>query len=179
MATSGTLNLEPGISELSEFWRPVSGYEGYYEVSNFGRVRSVARTIDGRWGKTVRQGCLLMLHRANSRYVKVTLCKDGVMSQMQVHRLVLDNFVGAAPEGFECDHIDYDVTNNALTNLRWLSKIDNNNRRRHVKLNLALAKDIVNRHMLGGKISELAKEFNISDRHVYQVVSGRRWKEAI
>lgn len=179
MSTSGALNLEPGISELSEFWRPVNEYNGYYEVSNFGRVRSVARTIEGRWGKTVRQGCLLMLNRANSKYVKVALCKDGVVSQMQVHRLVLDNFVGSAPEGFECDHIDYDITNNVLTNLRWLSRTDNQNRRRHIKLNLALAKDIVKRYMLGKKKSELAKEFNISSHHVYKVVSGKRWKEAI
>jgi hypothetical protein len=120
-----------------------------------------------------------MLHRANSRYVKVTLYKDGVMSQIQVHRLVLDNFVGPAPDGFECDHVDYDITNNALTNLRWLSRTDNHNRRRHIKLNLALAKDIVKRYMLGEKPSELAKEFSISNRHVYQVANGRRWKEAI
>jgi hypothetical protein len=165
------------VTELSELWVPAYGYEGLYEVSSFGRVRSVARIVAGRWGDTARQGRLLQPARANGRYLKVTLYLSGVGYQIQVHTLVLQSFIGAAPEGFNADHIDFDITNNALHNLRWVHAIDNIRRRRNAKLTRGTATALLDRAASGTTRAELAAAFGISERHVQQVVAGTRWKD--
>lgn len=164
-------------TEMSELWVPAYGYEGLYEVSSFGRVRSVARIVSGRWGDTPRQGVLLKPARAGGKYLKVTLYADGVGAQIQVHALVLRSFVGVAPEGFCVDHIDFDITNNALQNLRWLNNVDNVRRRRNAKLTKQTVGEVIARAAAGASKPELAAAFGISERHVHQVVSGTRWKD--
>jgi hypothetical protein len=177
MATSGTAAFNLDLTELSELWMPVPQYVGGYEVSTLGRVRSVARIVDGRWGPTALQGKLLRPVRAGGKYYKVTLQADGVAIQMQVHTLVLSAFLGTAPEGFHCDHIDFDITNNQLTNLRWIHPLDNLRRRRNMKLTHALVRSIRDKHSAGNSVVELAAEFSISARHIAQVVTRSRWKD--
>lgn len=163
--------------ETSELWLPVVGYEDHYEVSNFGRVRSVPRVIEGRWGPTKRLGCMLAIKPANERYLKVSLCKDGVLTQHQVHRLVLLAFVGEPPKGFVCDHIDCDIRNNNLTNLRWLSSADNARRRASTKLSKELVINIKNASKQGQPPKEIAEAFEVPVQQVYQIANGRRWKD--
>jgi hypothetical protein len=163
--------------DSSEFWLPVVGYEGHYEVSNFGRVRSVPRVVEGRWGPTKRLGCMLAIKPANGRYLKVSLCKDGVLTQHQVHRLVLLAFVGEPPKGFVCDHIDCDIRNNSLTNLRWLSSADNARRRASTKLSKELVINIKNASKQGRPPKEIAEAFEVPVQQVYQIANGRRWKD--
>jgi hypothetical protein len=165
--------------ETSELWLPVVGYEDHYEVSNFGRVRSVPRVVEGRWGPTKRLGCMLALKPANGKYLKAALCKDGVLTQHQVHRLVLLAFVGEPPSGFQCDHIDSDIRNNNLTNLRWLSQEDNLRRRLSVKLTEETVAAIRAKSAGGVETAKLAVEFGISKRHVRQVVTAKRWKDTV
>ena len=163
--------------ETSELWLPVVGYENHYEVSNFGRVRSVPRVVEGRWGPTKRLGCMLAIKPANGRYLKVSLCKDGVLTQHQVHRLVLLAFVGEPPKGFVCDHIDCDIRNNNLTNLRWLSSADNARRRASTKLSKELVINIKNAAKQGQPPKEIAEAFELPVQQVYQIANGRRWKD--
>ena len=97
-----------------EHWRLVVGYEGLYEVSDLGRVRSL------------RKGRLLALNSGSRGYVARTLVgADGKKRYTNVHRLVLEAFVGLCPDGFECCHNERDPTNNRLTNLRWDSRASN------------------------------------------------------
>jgi hypothetical protein len=163
--------------DSSELWLPVVGYEDHYEVSNFGRVRSVPRVVEGRWGPTKRLGCMLAIKPANGRYLKVSLCKDGVLTQHQVHRLVLLAFVGEPPKGFVCDHIDCDIRNNNLTNLRWLSSADNARRRTSTKLSKELVINIKNASKQGRLPKEIAEAFEVPVQQVYQIANGRRWKD--
>jgi hypothetical protein len=163
--------------DSSELWLPVVGYEDHYEVSNFGRVRSVPRVVEGRWGPTKRLGCMLAIKPANGRYLKVSLCKDGVLTQHQVHRLVLLAFVGEPPKGFVCDHIDCDIRNNNLTNLRWLSLADNARRRTSTKLSKELVINIKNASKQGRLPKEIAEAFEVPVQQVYQIANGRRWKD--
>ena len=165
--------------EASELWVPVLGYEDHYEVSNFGRVRSVPRVVEGRWGPTKRLGCMLALKPANGKYLKASLCKDGVLTQHQVHRLVLLSFVGEPPEGFVCDHIDCDIRNNSLANLRWLSSADNARRRASTKLSKELVRSIRSSSKLGQTPKQVADTFAVPVQQVYQIVSGRRWKDVV
>lgn len=105
-----------------EEWRPVIGYEGAYEVSNHGRVRSLDRIITTKAG--VRK-------RTKGRLLKPGLQRRGHLSVIvggdakRVHRLVLEAFVGPAPKGHECCHSDGNPANNHLSNLRWGSQSEN------------------------------------------------------
>lgn len=114
-----------------EVFLPVAGYEGLYEVSNLGRVRSLDRIITTSSGVKRRyRGKTLTPATANKwGHRVVNLCgKGGRVTQKvhQVHTLVLTAFVGPRPEGMECCHQDGDPSNNILSNLRWDTPSSNN-----------------------------------------------------
>ena len=99
-----------------ETWKDVVGYEGLYEVSDKGRVRSLPRyNAAGCW----LSGRILKQPRAPKGYRIVTLTRYGVQKVAAVHVLVATAFHGPKPEGMICCHYDDDKDNNAATNLRW------------------------------------------------------------
>lgn len=105
---------------MAEIWKPVVGYEGQYEVSDHGRVRSVARVVLRKNGSPYRVAPkVLSTHAHEGGYPRVGLRGGGRSRLVYVHRAVLEAFVGPAPEGLLCCHGDGDPTNNALSNLRW------------------------------------------------------------
>lgn len=106
----------------AEQWRPVVGYEGHYEVSDEGRVRSLAR-IDPRGHRVRAKGIGRRPHPRG--YLQVTLTKHGVCRTHKVHRLVLEGFVGPCPEGMESCHGNGVRSDNRAMNLRWGTPQDN------------------------------------------------------
>lgn len=109
-----------------ETWLPIPGWEGYYEASDHGRVRSVDRTVVGRWGPRIAQGHVLASHPLrNGGYLQVKLCRDGRMKGELVHVLVLSAFTGLRPEGLEACHCNGDRTDNRAANLRWDTRSEN------------------------------------------------------
>ena len=104
-----------------ERWLPVVGYEGFYEVSDHGRVRSVDRTVKFRDGRVFSYTSQLRSQTPQVPYghMAVGLKRNGKRRTVRVHRLVLEAFVGPCPEGMEGCHNDGDASNNALSNLRW------------------------------------------------------------
>lgn len=116
---------------LNERWAPIFGYEGHYEVSDHGRVRSLPRWRRGKSGSLVPvPGRIMRLttKKASARtrpYVEVRL-RNGAPRSMPcksflVHRLVAQAFVGELFEGAQVDHIDGEHANNHWANLRILS----------------------------------------------------------
>lgn len=102
---------------MIEEWRPVLGYEGLYEVSNHGRVRSVPRE-DRRgyaWRGKIRAG----VPQGKYGHVGVMLYRNCKHEKKYVYRLVLEAFVSPCPEGYQACHNDGDPANNRLDNLRW------------------------------------------------------------
>lgn len=97
----------------TERWLPVSDYEGLYEVSNYGRVRSFHRTSSDTPPRVLR------LNQLRSGYLQVALSKNGRKRFARVHRLVLESFIGPCPPEKEACHADGDRGNNNLGNLRW------------------------------------------------------------
>lgn len=98
-----------------EVWRLVVGYEGWYEVSDHGRVRRVqgptaGRLLEGFWFKG---------------YLRVILTRLGGQRYAFVHQLVLDAFVGPCPDSLVCNHKDGDKGNNRPTNLEWVTHQEN------------------------------------------------------
>lgn len=107
---------------MFEEWRAVVGFEGKYEVSNLGRVRSVDRVRSYR--KRDARGIISRIHRGKMLSPATTASGHqfvvlGRGCGRLVHRLVLEAFVGAAPDGTECCHNDGEPANNRVNNLRW------------------------------------------------------------
>lgn len=106
-------------SLLLEAWRPVLGFEGHYEVSNFGNVRSLSRSITRRDGRKRTYFAQSMLAKVRDGYYLLFLRKQAVSYSRLVHRLVLEAFVGPCPPGMECRHLNGNRLDNRLENLRW------------------------------------------------------------
>ena len=102
-----------------EEWRPVEGWEEYYEVSSQGRVRRVKPAPGGRVGRVLRPN-------RTSRYLQVALSRDGKPKTHYVHRLVCEAFHGPPPfQGAHVLHWDDDPKNNTPENLRWGTASEN------------------------------------------------------
>lgn len=110
-------------------WRPVSGFEGFYEVSDAGQVRSVARSFMQRSG-TVRAFPSVVLKpkvQRKTRYLTVMLrdATTGRKGEFTVHALVAAAFLPARPDGAEVRHMDGSRDNNRADNLEWGTHADN------------------------------------------------------
>ena len=105
---------------MSENWKAVVGYEGLYEVSDQGRVRSLAR-------KGVRQTRILKATPNNTGYPVVGLYKHKTRKIYTVHSLVMGSFVGPRPQGTEVCHANHDKADPRLLNLRYDTHLANMN----------------------------------------------------
>ena len=111
-----------------EEWRPVVGWEGLYEVSSLGRVRSLDRvetvTARGKSWHRLRRGKMLRQGYSGRRrqYATVVLISTAIpRANYLVHRLVLEAFIGLAPPGSEGSHLSGDAADNRTSNLAWES----------------------------------------------------------
>jgi hypothetical protein len=106
--------------EPTEQWRPIPGYEGYYEVSDHGRVRSVERVVVRSDGRSCRYpGVVLQPFLRDDCHRTVTLARDGRRQTRWVYQLVMLAFVGPPPPGMEVCHWDGNGSNDVLSNLRY------------------------------------------------------------
>lgn len=161
----------------TEFWLPVTGYEGLYEVSNLGSVRNAIS------GRVLRPG----LNRGY-RHVALYRDNDGGTTRY-VHAMVLAAFCGPAPfPGFEACHNDGDRANNRLTNLRWGSRQDNvDDRVRHgrqqrgtrcrtTRLTEDQVKQMRDDCRAGQSTRSLARQYGISNGAAWSAIVGATWK---
>ena len=110
-----------------EIWKPVVGWEGCYEVSSVGNLRSL-RAVGG-----TRSDPRAYRLQSHGQYYISAVLKDKAggkkPTKVYLHRLVAEAFIGPCPAGCECDHIDGNGYNNTVGNLRWLPPRDNYARR--------------------------------------------------
>ena len=109
-----------------EIWKDIEGYEGLYQISNFGRVRSLNYRGTG-------QTKVLSPGEGGRGYLLVNLCKNGKTKKYQVHRLVAEAFIPNWFDDPQVNHIDEDKTNNRVENLEWCSAKYNINYGTHNK----------------------------------------------
>ena len=108
---------------MVEIWLPVKHYEGLYEISNLGRVKSVKRYRSGVNGKPVLVNeRIVRQHKNSCGYMLVGLSKSGVQKQYLVHRLVAEMFIPNPNNYLEINHIDENKTNNCSRNIEWCSR---------------------------------------------------------
>lgn len=168
-------------SYSDEEWRPVVGWEGFYEVSSLGRVRSVDRTVtfaDGRVRRYAAQ--VRATHTDNFGYQKVTLKRSGENRRALIHQLVAAAFIGPRPDGLEVCHSDGNKTHNHATNLRYDTRAANHaDAARHGTLKrprkLSDA-DVAAIRALRGAVPqlELARQYGTSKTHVCNIQRGNR-----
>lgn len=171
-------------SRMSEIWKPVLGYEGLYEVSNLGRVRSYHESTRRR------RAPFHYLSPGNVRgYRQLILCKDGEKRVGLVHRLVAEAFLGPAPIGTpQINHRDFNKSNNRPENLEWVTQTENNRysaavipRNRgetnHSKLTETQVREMRRRYAAGGVTQQqLADELGVSNVTCNLIIRRIKWR---
>lgn len=121
-----------------EIWKPVVGYEGFYEVSNFGRVRSIDRYVSHSRNpnyKVLKKGKLLSEKDNGHGYKAVHLTVNNITKDKYVHRLVAQAFLQNPNDLPEVNHKDENPANNCLDNLEWCTSQYNDLYGNHTKTN--------------------------------------------
>ena len=109
------------IMEGLEIWLPIDNYIGLYEISNFGRVKSLPRKMHNK----VVKGKILNESFGANGYQKVSLAHYGEMKTYLVHRLVAKAFLGDFSH-LQVNHKDMNTRNNYVSNLEWVTQAENN-----------------------------------------------------
>lgn len=107
---------------MDEVWKDILDYKNWHQISSMGRVKSLIRKH--RFGYS-RKEKILKPYPNYKGYLRVDLYKDGQRKRHQVHRLVLEVFIGLCPKGMECRHLDGNPQNNRLDNLKWGTRSEN------------------------------------------------------
>lgn len=110
---------------MKEEWKAVVGYEGLYEVSSKGRVRSLPRYIRHWRGGLAKLRGTILKAGTKARYEMIILCRDGQIEYRQVHSLVAQMFIPNPDNKPEVNHKDGNKRNNLVTNLEWCTREEN------------------------------------------------------
>lgn len=158
----------------NEEWRDVVGYEGRYQVSSMGRVKSLVR-------KGRKRECILKPAFNGCGYLIVTLCAGGKRKMFKVHRLVCQAF-HKNPENKLCvNHIDENKTNNAASNLEWSTYEENNNHGTHNERMAKTQSKPVGQYTRDGglvkvwpSIIEVQRQAGFNQGNISKVANGKR-----
>ena len=113
---------------MEEIWKDIEGFEGLYQVSSLGRVKSLERTVRANTcGVRVLQERLLSVCKSSCGYYIVVLCKNGKHYTKLAHRLVAEAFIPNTRNLNEVNHKDENKLNNSLANLEWCDRAYNAN----------------------------------------------------
>lgn len=117
------MNIKRYNEQFIEIWKPVVGFEGYYMVSNLGRIKSLHKRYEGLILKPYDEG---------HGYRMVDLYKDNIKQKCRVHRLVAMAFIPNPLNKREVDHINFIRDDNRVENLRWATSKENQNHKQYI-----------------------------------------------
>ena len=173
-----------------EIWKDIEQYQGLYQVSNLGRVRSVDRWLTYKGdSKKFWKGCIIKTNPNNCGYLRVGLVKDRKQIKYFVHRLVAESFLDNTCNFSQVNHIDGNKENNRVENLEWCDKyynikhsidtglrsdmIGTNNHQSKLddqkvrEIKMLLKKDVT--------CTEIANIFSVSISVISCIKTGKRW----
>lgn len=110
---------------MQEIWKDIKNYEGIYQVSNLGRVRSLTRKVKTFYGFRTTKGQLLKPLKTNRNYFRVDLKQNQKDKYVSIHRLVAEAFIPNPNNYPVINHIDGDTSNNKANNLEWCTQSHN------------------------------------------------------
>lgn len=175
---------------MQEIWKDVTGYEGAYQVSNFGNVRSLDRIIKTSSGKEYFEKGVTKSQRLNADgYPRVTLSKHSKKTNHRVYRLVAIEFIPNPHNKPQINHINGIKTDNRVENLEWctiqenikhsnetgLAKVASGENHIWATLTDEQVLDIYKRSNSGEPQLDIAKDYNTSISVVSRIKNGRRW----
>lgn len=175
----------------NETWVDIKGYEGHYQVSNKGGVRSLDRTVNIGKSKQFKKGIVLKITKKRGGYLGVCLRKNGKSKNFYVHRLVAINFIENKNNLPQVNHIDGNKLNNNVSNLEWSSSKDNvlhsyKNNLKYGMVGINNPKSILKdeevceiftlSHNSDLTQNEIADIFNVSQQTVSFIKNGKTWK---
>lgn len=172
-----------------ERWKPVKGEELRYEVSDLGRIRSFKRVVRAGWSSRIIQPRILKPVNNGKGYLTVVLSNK---KQRYIHRIVAETFLKKHSKNTQVNHKDGIKNNNKLSNLEWVSnsenlkhsykigthtpmnqKGENNPRARLNKIEVLKIKRLRMRNV---SVKKIAKIYNVTIYHVYNITNGHSWK---
>ena len=167
---------------MKEIWKPVVGYEGFYEVSNMGRVKSLERK--DCLGRAVKER-ILKQTVTHDGYLVVGLYAGGKLKTLKVHRLVCEAFNDNRDEKPEVNHINENKTDNRACNLEWCTRRENvNHGSRNDRAANGIAKALskpVGQYTLDGELvkkwpstMEVQRQAGFSQGYISKVANGKR-----
>lgn len=167
---------------MMELWKDIVGFEGLYQISNLGRVKSFPKRCNGGQERILKPGIM------GCGYLHVCLCKNRQKTYKSVHCLVAEMFILNPDKLPEVNHKNSIKTDNHVENLEWCTSLGN---KRHAVLAGLTAKGVKNaRHVLTEQqvreirvryvphkcsMSYLAREFNVSKGCIQKIIESRRW----
>ena len=168
---------------MEEQWKDIPNYEVLYKASTFGRIKSYPRNTTS--------GKILKPNQVRNGYLQVYFLKNGIRKAYQVHRLILETFLGPCTPGMECRHLDGNPSNNRLDNLEWSThKINIQDKIKHG----TLANNLLGSKHWNSKLTEsnlpgirqmikdgftnieIGKIFNVSRRSIADIRNNKTWK---
>lgn len=163
----------------NEIWKDIIGYEGLYQVSNLGKVKSLGRFRSNQWKVTKRwtPESILSIQLTVDGYESLKLTKNGKSIRHRVHRLVALNFISNPENKLQVNHINGVKTDNRVENLEWNTQFENQlhackNGLKKIKLSES---DIIKIRSDNRIISEIANDFNITFQTVSEIKNRKIW----
>lgn len=145
---------------MKEIWKDIEGYEGLYQISNLGRIKSLKRMMKNRKCEEI----IKSPSKSEKGYLRIALCKNGKIKYVSVHRLVANAFIPNLQNKPCVNHKDCDTSNNNVNNLEWCTYKENNSYlNHHLKRNISatihyLKRDYPNKEDLIKKAEKLRQE---------------------
>jgi hypothetical protein len=170
---------------MKEIWKDIKGYESKYQISNYGRVKSLDRRVNCAYKATrcVKGGFVSFYLTTEGRPV-VRLWKDNKETSKLIHQLVARAFI-PNPEGKpEVNHKDGVKDNNNISNLEWVTRLENMEHAARIGLkarkltreNVIEIKRRLEEDSYRGLGRELAREFKVSDCTICEIKKGKYWR---
>jgi len=140
----------------NEIWKDIKNFEGLYQVSNLGRVRSLNKFVRHSNHFMKLKGSILKLQTdCQTHYKKIRLCKEGKYTHYAIHRLVAQTFIPNPDNLPQVNHKDENKSNNCVDNLEWCdSNYNNNYGTKNRRVALKLSKPILQYDLNGNFIKE-------------------------
>lgn len=179
---------------MQEIWKSIDGFDGYYEVSNMGKIKTCKHSFIRKDGKPFSVSEKIIKGNKDTKgYLQVELKKDGVRTIKFIHRLVAEAFIENEQNKEQVNHKDGNKLNNCVSNLEWVTCRENIHHAWKNKLNRPIAGEKHGNHKLTEQAVKyirdnykprskefgaraLARKFNVSPYPIMNIINGKGWK---